>query len=312
MTASQHDDARHAAVDWAARVADPAFDDWDAFTDWLEADPAHAARYDAAVAALAAVEAEVARLPAATTTVAAPLRAAPRRRAPRWLGGAVAAGLLGAIGLTAWQERARPYAVETAAGEQRRVALADGSVLLLAGGSRVALDQADQRRASVERGEVLFRVRHDPARPFRVAAGDLALTDLGTVFDVKRAGAVTRVAVAEGAVLVDPDGAALRLDPGEAVSARGDRLVRGLTAVADVGAWRDGRLAYDGAPLSEVAADLSRQLGRRVAVVPAVAARPFRGTLELARLRGDPAALGALLDVHVRAGPAGWTLEPRE
>lgn len=303
MTRSQHDEA----LDWAVRAADADFADWDDFTLWLEADPANAAAYDRAVAALADAEAAVAQVP-----VAAPLSAPGRSRPWRWAGGAIAAALAGAIGLNAWQDRAQPYAVATSPGEQRRVTLADGSDVLLAGGSQVTLDHVDQRRASVDRGEVLFRVRHDEARPFRVLAGDMSLTDLGTVFDVKRAGGLTRVAVAEGAVLVDPDGAALRLDPGETATSQGDRLTEGLVDVADVGAWREGRLAYDGTTLAEVAADLSRQLGHPVGVAPAIAARPFRGTLDLARLRDDPATLGALLDVRVSTGATGWTLEPRE
>lgn len=35
---------------WAMRVADPAFDDWDGLTRWLESSPAHLAAYEAAVA----------------------------------------------------------------------------------------------------------------------------------------------------------------------------------------------------------------------------------------------------------------------
>jgi ferric-dicitrate binding protein FerR (iron transport regulator) len=34
---------------WAMRVADPAFDDWDGLTRWLETGPAHLAAYEAAV-----------------------------------------------------------------------------------------------------------------------------------------------------------------------------------------------------------------------------------------------------------------------
>ncbi len=302
------------AVDWAARVADRDFTDWDGFTAWLEADADRSARYDAAVVALADVERTVAQLPAATSAVVTPLRkpVPARLHAGRWLGAAAAAAVIGAIGVNAWQERAQPYVVETRAGEQRVLALADGSSVIVAAGSRLMLDRADQRRATVDAGEALFRVRHDASRPFRVGAGGLTLTDIGTVFDVKRAGALTRVAVAEGAVLVDPDGAALRLDAGETVVADGDRLVAGRVAVSDVGAWHEGRLAYDGAPLGEVAADLSRQLGRRVRISPAVAARQFRGTLDVPSLRSDPAALGALLDVRVHADALGWTLEQRE
>ncbi|MHC9419801.1 FecR family protein [Sphingomonas citri] len=302
------------AVDWAVRVADRDFTDWEGFTAWLEADADHSARYDAAVLALAGAERTVAQLPAGADVVVMP----PRKyglaglHVRRWLGAAAAAGVIGAIATTAWQERAQPYQVETRAGEQRVIALADGSSVILAGGSKLRLDHADQRRATVEVGEALFRVRHDAARPFRVGAGGLTLTDIGTVFDVKRAGALTRVAVSEGAVVVDPDGAALRLDAGEMVVAEGDRLVAGRVAVSDVGAWHEGRLAYDGAPLGEVAADLSRQLGRRVRVSRAVATRQFRGTLDLPSLRSDPATLGALLDVKVHVDASGWTLEARE
>lgn len=38
-----------AARQWAMRVADPAFGDWDGLTRWLETSPAHLAAYEAAV-----------------------------------------------------------------------------------------------------------------------------------------------------------------------------------------------------------------------------------------------------------------------
>lgn len=47
---TQQSDIKEAARLWAVRVGDPAFDDWDALTRWLEADPAHLAAYEAAVA----------------------------------------------------------------------------------------------------------------------------------------------------------------------------------------------------------------------------------------------------------------------
>ncbi|WP_430098150.1 FecR/PupR family sigma factor regulator [Novosphingobium resinovorum] len=39
---------RDAALGWAVRAGDPAFADWEAFTLWLEADPAHARAYQPA------------------------------------------------------------------------------------------------------------------------------------------------------------------------------------------------------------------------------------------------------------------------
>ena len=35
------------ALAWAVRTADPGFDDWDAFQDWLESDASHASRFHA-------------------------------------------------------------------------------------------------------------------------------------------------------------------------------------------------------------------------------------------------------------------------
>jgi transmembrane sensor len=302
------------AVDWAARVADRDFTDWEGFTVWLESEPANSARYDAAVAALEEAERAIAQLPVQKLAVApaSPIAGLVTRPVKRWFGAAAAVAAVCTIGFTAWQERAQPYSVQTSPGQQRIVAFGDGSSVMLAGGSRIVLDRTDQRRATLEDGEALFRIRHDAARPFRVTVGRLALTDIGTVFDVKRAGPLTRVAVSEGAVLLDPDGAALQLDAGESAVADGEHLMAGKVAVADVGAWREGRLAYDGAALGEVAADLSRQLGRRVRVAPTIMTKQFRGTLDTSTLRSDPALLGALLDVRVHADVSGWTLEPRE
>ncbi len=297
------------ALDWALRMADPANADWHAFTDWLEADPGHAERYDRAAATLLEAEEALAAQPAASPIVIEP---EPVRRYPlRWIGGAMAAALIGAIGVTAWQDRPQPYVVETAAGETRRVPLSDGSSITLAGLSRVELDRAEPRRAVLARGEALFQVRHDAQHPFAVQAGSLALIDLGTVFDV-RMGRQTRVAVAEGAVMVDPKGAALRLDAGQVVAVDGDRLVRSTVQPEEVGGWREGRLAFDGAPLSLVAEDVSRFLSRPVTVAPAIAMRPFRGTIDLDAVRRDPAVLGPLMDVNVRRAATGWMLEPRE
>ncbi|MET4895888.1 FecR domain-containing protein [Sphingomonadaceae bacterium jetA1] len=303
------------ALDWALRMADPARADWDGFTDWLAQDPAHGERYDRIAAALLDAQDALAAHPEAVEQALArsepeaEAEAAVRRERPvHWMGGAVAAALLATLGFGLWSERPRPYAVETAAGETRRIVLPDGSRIELAGGSRMRLDHADPRRAVVERGEALFRVRHDAAHPFTVQAGDLALTDLGTVFDVRLGERRTRVAVAEGAVMVDPKGAALRLDPGQAVVAEGQRLIRQPVAVEAVGGWSEGRLAYDDTPLSDVAEDLSRSLGRPVTVAPMLAERRFRGTLDVKAVQRDPRLLGRLLDVTVRVDGKGWML----
>jgi len=300
-----------AALDWALRMAEPGAD-WDTFTHWLEADAGNAERYDRAVVALAAATKSVARnapTPPSAANDPKPVIAEPAGRPARRIWLAVAVVLVGLFGFSFWREQDRSYTIATMAGERRSIALAEGSSIELAGGSRLRLDRARPRSATVEAGEALFRVRHDASTPFQVDVGGLALTDLGTVFDVRVLGARKQIAVGEGAVMVDPKGAALRLDPGQAIIADGNRLRRTRTDVADVGAWRDGRLAYDGATMTEVAEDLSRQLGWRITASPAVAPRIFNGTLETRVFRDDPTLLGELLDVSVRRNGNGWTLD---
>ena len=82
--------------------------------------------------------------------------------------------------------------------------------------------------------------------------------------------------------------------------------------MADIGGWRTGRLVYDGAPLSAVAADLTRATGTRVTVDRAIAARQFTGVIALPKARaGFVAELGPLLDVEVQPGEQGFTLSPK-
>lgn len=298
---------REQAVIWAVAVDDPGFADWDGFTAWLEADPAHAEAYDHAVLAAAAADDGL--------RVSAPVirtQPVPRRRVVQWLGGAVAASLVAVAGVQVFQDRAQPYAVETGAGETRVIALADGSKMALNGGTRVMLDRADARRATLERGEALFTVVHDDSDPFVVHAGGAEIVDLGTVFNVVREPHETRVAVAEGLVAYNPKAENVRLSPGQTL-VDADGLVRVARAeVADIGGWQVGRLVYDGAPLSAVAADLARATGTRVAVAPAIAAQPFTGVIALPKRRaGFVAELGPLLDVEVQPGEQGFTLSPK-
>jgi transmembrane sensor len=298
-----------AALEWIIRQRDPNFDDWDGFTAWLEADPRHADVYQV----MAVADADMTLLLASTARphpVAANDAGSPVRR--WWIGGAIAAALVAAIGIAMLLPRADPWTVETAAGERRSIALADGSRIVLNGGTRIILDHGDPRIATLETGEAMFIVHHDADRPFEVKAGETRLVDIGTAFNVMRDGERLDVAVSEGAVLYNPDGEAARIDAGHMlrVVESADRFELVPVDSDAVAAWRDGRLVYDGQPLSVVAADLARYYGVRVAVTPALAKRRFRGVLTLPRQR-DIAALAPVLDVAIDVGGQGWTLSPR-
>src|SRR3546814_4449588 len=129
------------AAGWLIRQRDPAFADWDGFTDWLAADPAHAAAYDA----LASLDADLDALPVAEQPQivwdAEPIRHRPSRRA--WLGGALAAAIVGVIGVSSFGLFDDTQRIETLAGEHRSITLADGSKIEINGASTPLL--ADDR-----------------------------------------------------------------------------------------------------------------------------------------------------------------------
>ncbi|RYE74400.1 MAG: iron dicitrate transport regulator FecR, partial [Oxalobacteraceae bacterium] len=252
------------ATAWAVRTGDPAFEEWDDFTLWLEGDPAHGDAYALVTARVAdAVEA----LPLATPE---PLYVAHNDDEPsgftrrRWLGGAVAAVLTLTVGIGLWQQGGGPYEVETAPGETQVIKLADGGSITLGGGTRVSLDrQENPTFATLEDGQALFTIRHDDDTPFRVAVGENELVDIGTVFDVSLSQGLTSVAVSEGAVMFNPQSQNVRIDPGYRLSSERGSGSYSLSAVPldQVGEWTQGRLTFQEATLGRVAADLSRATG---------------------------------------------------
>lgn len=318
MTDESLPSEQEAALTWAVRSGDPRFADWDALTEWLEGDPARADAYHRAAAAMADAADALRRGSGPAVSVPAPEPARRSFASRRVLvAGALAAGVAGLIGWSVMPTPDRSYTVQTAAGERRSVPLPDGSRVSLAGATRVRLDESEPRLAVLERGQALFDVRHDAARPFRVLAAGRDVTDLGTVFEVALDGdRALSVAVAEGAVrLGGGAGAPMDLTAGERARVAGDRVVRGRVDARAVGAWTSGQLSYADAAVAEVAAGAAGALGIAIRVDPAVAGRRFTGTLSLDALRRDPAVLGALTGGRMvrdgeGRGRGGWELRP--
>jgi transmembrane sensor len=93
------------------------------------------------------------------------------------------------------------YATEL--GEQRSLALADGSTVQLNSLSKLRIRYSDHERAvDLLRGEALFHVAKDATRPFIVHSGPAAVKAVGTQFDVYRKADGTVVTVVEGRVAI--------------------------------------------------------------------------------------------------------------
>jgi transmembrane sensor len=315
MSADSHlqSNREEQAYAWAVRLHDARFADWDAFDDWIAADPANLEAYNAAVDGDAS-------LPEMLAASASAFEAAnddlPRPRARYWLagGGAVAAALALAVtlGLPSLSG-GKLETIATGPGETREIALANGDKVVLNGDSRLVIDRAAPRQAVLEQGQALFSIRHDEAHPFEVKAGNTRLLDAGTVFDVVRHDGTTRVAVSEGLVIYEPQGDAIRLEPGKALSIRdaGKPVVTQVPANA-VGGWKRGTLIYLDASVSTVASDLSRSLGAQVRLGAAPGKYSlFTGTLSI---NGEPGKvlprLAPLLGVSLHQDGKAWVLSP--
>jgi len=287
------------AATWFARLQgeDADGDDWLAFETWL-AVPAHAAAYERLESVWLALEDDAPAIQAALDAPPAPLprRPLPRRAAERrptrraWLaaGGALAASLVAGVFVVAnWPAPAEPAQVfRTAAGEVRDIALADGTHIKLNGASSMSVRLAsDARRVQMADAEATFDVAHDPQRPFLIAVGDRQVRVVGTEFNINHHDGETALTVRRGVVEVrpvdQPTATPTRLVVGQQLRHR-DGQAQSTVSTTDPDsafAWTQGQLVYRDAPLSQVAADLSRRLPRPVRADPATGAMRFTGVL---------------------------------
>lgn len=252
--------------------------DWDGFTAWLEADPRHRAAYEE----IALIDAALAERHDQLLAVSRPDKSAGAGRWSLWLGGALAASLAAVLVISQLASGgSQSFATDS---KPRTIALASGSRVILGPHSRLTVGGRRGDQLALE-GGAYFSIRHDPGRALAVSAGGLEIRDVGTRFDLQTGGDAVRVEVSEGRVEVRGQALDNPID-----LAAGHRLLfdplHHLAKVArvsaqDVGEWREGRLTYDAAPLSLVAADLARYAGASVSVPPPLAARRFSGTLSI-------------------------------
>jgi transmembrane sensor len=189
----------------------------------------------------------------------------------------------------------------TTLGEQRSLALHDGSTVQLNSLSTVRVQYTEHERTiELLQGQALFHVAKDSTRPFIVYSGPTRVTAVGTQFDVYRKTADTIVTVVEGRVAIlgspisaDPTSLAtprvegnnvpgqhsgegvLFLAAGEQATITPQVSRRTLHPdLAGATAWTQRQLVFDSASLADVASEFNRYNERKLVI--------------------DPSALGAL------------------
>lgn len=168
-----------------------------------------------------------------------------------------------------------------------RQMLPDGSSVELNAGAQIVVEFTPEwRDVRLVRGEALFEVAKDAARPFVVAAGQIKVRAVGTAFTVRHASDEIAVLVTAGKVAVDhiarslddePTGASviipepitlaagrkvtIPIDPAAAVPET-KQVTR--EEMAEALAWRSRRVEFTSTPLAEAVALFNSQPGKRL------------------------------------------------
>jgi transmembrane sensor len=316
-------DIETVAADWLARnyaglSAAEAAD----FQRWLAADAKHAAIYAELAATWRALDRL--RLPPGQRGVPDPAALA-GRAAPisgRWWMPVLAAAAAAAMLLVWFHDREADHrlppeqtrriladAVVTRVGELRKLELPDGSTVRLNTDSSIEIAfSAGERRVRLNRGEAHFAVAKNPAWPFYVEAGGIAVRAVGTAFNVRLRTAGVEVLVTEGKVQVgDPVRATSPAKPEFPGAApdlpllnAGERMLipvagssaEPVTPVAPVTvpaaeiaralAWQDQRIDVVAVPLTELVAEFNRYNGQKLVVEDAtLGERRFGGSFRI-------------------------------
>jgi transmembrane sensor len=293
--ASSTQTARAEAAAWLARLRadDRSPADERASQAWLAADASHVAAFEAinvmwdAAGGLAHTKA---------------------RRAPSLQRRAVLAGLgtfvvLGA-GFSGW-ENAYAGVYETDVGEQKHVALDDGTQIFLDTDTRIRVRfDATQRSVELDRGRANFRVAPDVKRPFVVRAAGQEIVASRTTFDVRRDGdRISVVLIAGKAALRSATAQRAKtpdiLTPGERAVATASDVVRhdkpNLTPLL---AWQTGQAIFENEELADAASEMNRYTTMKLVVGdPTIARLRMSGVYRVGDNAAFARSVAALLPV---------------
>jgi transmembrane sensor len=295
---------------------------------WLDADPRHRGAYvraraqwadlDRLAALHGPAEPAMDEPPASHTTPQLPrieqikIHSGLSRR--RLLGTCFAAASVAGLGLAGLAIRSSGTRYSSGIGEIRRIALDDGSTMVLNTATDVIVKfSKKQRMLRLTRGEALFEVAHDTARPFIVQAIDTVIRAVGTAFAVRLESTRLNVTVTEGVVEVTSSSGLTA--PGPAVSANSvskrvaanERIVFIDNRVPEIQpvspseserelAWRDGMVSFNGESLQIAVAEINRHNRRHIIIDdPELAAAPIVGVFRATDFDGFSAAAASAL-----------------
>ena len=320
------DPVADAAAEWVARRDRGLTPEQVAvLTEWLQADPRHAAEYERISGSWQELD-EIGRVPelaAVAEAVSVRAKARHARRRIWYAAAGLAAAAVVVFALTPGQiPRAvrapgpivsSPEVYRVLPSTARRAPLPDGSVAELNGDSRIETDfTPSERRIKLVKGEAHFTVAKDPARPFIVSVGTITVRATGTAFNIRLAADFVEVLVTEGKVRLGESAPTLvpqpqpEESPDLAPSGRdlnaGERAFVKMAADATIPitidtpsrsqidetlAWQGTQLVFDRTPLDQVVAAFNhRNSCRLVLADPALRNRTLSGVFRADNIDG--------------------------
>jgi transmembrane sensor len=201
-------------------------------------------------------------------------------------------------------ESAAVVKLSTVVGENRSVALEDGSRVTMGGRTSVEVAFSDDDRSvQLKYGEAYFQVAKDPSRMFTVHVGGVSATAVGTAFNVHRdpESQSAAVTVTEGRVSVgtlqrsgSERPSAVHLNAGEQVTVDSSGIgpVIRIADLASVTSWQSGRLSFRQRPLRDVVNDLNRYVSKPIVLAtPEIGSLVVTGTIATTNVNGWIASL---------------------
>lgn len=316
-TTSANSEIRTAAQQWFARLLAPDCSDFEraTFNRWRAADPQHEAAYRE-VEAVWERSASMHEDPAIAAALKEALRPPMRRSTPRrrswWAAFATAAsvavGVVLLLRVFAPPENIPAVRYATVLGEQRTIALADGSQVVLDTNTELLVQLGErERNLTLQHGQVDFKVRHDTDRPFVVHAGGGSVTATGTQFQVRVTDDGSMVTLLEGQVVVASRAQEFNrstLEPGERItieaSGQFGRLYRvSGSDLANARGWIAGDLVVKEWPLETVVAEMNRYSSTKLRLGdPALGSVPISGVFKAGDQKSFALALEYGWSVH--------------
>ena len=299
-------ETRAEAAAWLARLHADDRDTADeaAFRAWLAASPEHASAFEAVdrmwsdVGGLKDLRSDLRRAPRGIYTP----RSATSRRA--LLAGVGLLAITGGSALFWRSASAKVY--ETDVGEQKHVALDDGSQLFLDARTRISVSfTPTARTVDMEYGRANFRVVPDSRRPFIVEAAEHRIVATRCNFDVRCEDGKVQVVLIHGEADVKPAadqgaGGGERLKAGERLVASNDVEKRDKPDLTRVLAWQTGYEMFDGEGLAQAVEEMNRYSTAKLAVDPSVAGLKVSGMYRVGDNAAFARALSKLLPLNVR------------